>query len=59
VDSGSALATPDQFDASAREWVGAGDARVDTHMGIVGIVGGCCRVGPAHIRALRRALRGE
>jgi len=40
--------TPVDCGAAAREWVAAGAS----------IVGGCCRMGPAHIAAMRAALGG-
>ena len=39
-------ASPIDFAAAAREWVSAGAT----------IVGGCCRTGPEHIRAVRRSV---
>ena len=39
--------TPDRYAAFAMDWIGQGAT----------IVGGCCEVGPAHIRALAAALR--
>ena len=46
-NSWSGTVTPGDCAAAARTWVAAG-AR---------IVGGCCRMGPEHIRAMRDALR--
>ena len=48
ADSGcwSGTATPVDFGAAASEWVSAG----------ANIVGGCCRTGPPHIVAIRKAL---
>lgn len=40
--------TPDRYAALAMGWVAQGAT----------VVGGCCEVGPAHIRALAEALRG-
>jgi homocysteine S-methyltransferase len=45
--SWSGTVTPGDCAAAALEWVAAGAK----------IVGGCCRMGPAHIRAIRAALR--
>jgi len=45
----SGTTTAGDFGAAARAWVAAG----------AGIVGGCCRIGPAHIRAMRAALFDE
>lgn len=45
--SWSGTATPVDYADAARAWAAAG-AR---------IIGGCCRTGPAHIRALRAAIR--
>lgn len=42
----SGTAVPLDFGQAAREWVAAGGK----------IVGGCCRTGPAHVKALRAAL---
>lgn len=46
-NSWSGTVTPGDCAAAARDWVAAG----------AGIVGGCCRMGPGHIRAIRDALR--
>jgi len=46
-NSWSGTVTPDDCADAARKWVDAG-AR---------IVGGCCRMGPEHIRAIRNMLR--
>lgn len=45
-NSWSGTVTPGDCAAAALEWVNAGAT----------IVGGCCRMGPDHIRAIRRAL---
>ena len=49
TNSWSGTVTPLDYAAAARDWVAAG-AR---------IVGGCCRTGPEHIRAMRDAIRGS
>jgi homocysteine S-methyltransferase len=41
--------TPEAYSRHARDWVASGAS----------LVGGCCEVGPAHIEALARDLRGE
>jgi homocysteine S-methyltransferase len=45
----SGTATPIECGAAALEWVSAGAK----------IVGGCCRMGPAHIQAMREAMETE
>ncbi|MFT6863891.1 MAG: homocysteine S-methyltransferase [Akkermansiaceae bacterium] len=42
------LSNPVNFGTMAREWIEAG----------AGLVGGCCRIGPTHIGAIRRAVDG-
>ena len=49
TNSWSGTVTPLDYAAAARDWIAAG-AR---------IVGGCCRTGPEHIRAMRDAIRGS
>ena len=46
-NSWSGTVTPGDCAAAAQAWVSAG----------AGIVGGCCRMGPDHIRAMREVLR--
>ncbi len=46
-NSWSGTVTPGDCAEAARTWVAAG----------AGVVGGCCRMGPEHIRAIRDALR--
>ena len=46
-NSWSGTVTPGDCAAAAKVWVAAGAA----------VVGGCCRMGPEHIRAIRDALR--
>lgn len=46
-NSWSGTVTPGDCAAAAQTWVAAG----------AGIVGGCCRMGPEHIRAMREVLR--
>jgi len=46
-NSWSGTVTPGDCATAAKSWVAAG----------AGIVGGCCRMGPEHIRAIREALR--
>jgi len=46
-NSWSGTVTPGDCATAAKAWVAAG----------AGIVGGCCRMGPEHIRAIREALR--
>jgi homocysteine S-methyltransferase len=55
----------ERYDAEARSWRGASDeadwgerGRVWRRAG-ARLVGGCCRTGPAHVRALRTALRAD
>lgn len=45
-NSWSGTSTPVDYASAAQRWVAAGAS----------IVGGCCRTGPAHIRAMRAAL---
>lgn len=47
TNSWSGTVTPGDCADAAREWIAAGAS----------IVGGCCRMGPAHIRAIREAIR--
>lgn len=50
------------YDAARRCWIGSGaagplaDAAVDWFSRGARLIGGCCRVGPAHIHEMRRAL---
>lgn len=46
-NSWSGTVTPGDCSIAAKSWVAAG----------AGIVGGCCRMGPEHIHAIREALR--
>ena len=46
-NSWSGTVTPGDCAVAAQKWVAAG----------AGVVGGCCRMGPEHIRAIRDALR--
>ena len=46
-NSWSGTVTPGDCATAAKAWVASG----------AGIVGGCCRMGPEHIRAIREALR--
>ena len=45
----SGIAEPIQNAEAARNWAAAG----------AGIIGGCCRTGPEHIRAIRAAIRSS
>jgi homocysteine S-methyltransferase len=45
----SGIADPVDFGAAAKEWFGLGAK----------VIGGCCRTGPEHVRAIRRALVGR
>ena len=43
------VSDPDAFIAMAEEWLGLG----------ADIIGGCCRIGPSHIRALKQLLENK
>ena len=45
--SGGGIIKPEAYVRHAQQWVAAGAS----------IVGGCCGIGPEHIRALRAALK--
>jgi homocysteine S-methyltransferase len=47
--SWSGIADPVDFGAAAREWHELGAS----------VIGGCCRTGPEHVRAIRKALVGR
>jgi homocysteine S-methyltransferase len=53
------------YRAGEKRWTGAADAgdfgsaASRWHEGGAGIIGGCCRTTPDHVRAIRRALLGE
>ncbi len=53
----------ERYDAAANRWCGTATATEvaaaaqDWHHAGAHAIGGCCRVGPEHIRALRRALK--
>ena len=49
TNSWSGTVTPLDYADAARDWIAAGAK----------IVGGCCRTGPEHIRAMRDAIKGS
>jgi len=53
----------EEYDAATRTWSGENDAASFARLAVgwrdrgASIIGGCCRVGPAHIRGIHAALR--
>jgi len=55
----------ERYDATTRSWFGIADAvdfgaaAKEWHSLGARVIGGCCRTGPAHVTAIRKALVGR